>query len=182
MDRRNEKTKKLLRNCLINLMNKKEIRKITITDIAKMADINRGTFYLHYLDIYDMVEKIEEQSINDINKIIEHNKESILRNEYFPLLIEIANFIKNDMKLYKVLLSNNGDIAFVGKLKKAMLETFFNNSSSFSYIEDPFILYSLASFIVSGGIGVFEDWLNNNCKYPAEKIISSLEGYFLKRI
>ena len=51
-DRRVRKTRSAIKSSFIELLNEKELEKITIQDIADRADINRGTFYLHYEDKY----------------------------------------------------------------------------------------------------------------------------------
>ena len=50
IDRRIRKTRRLLRECLTALLKEKKVQDITVREIADMADINRGTFYLHYKD------------------------------------------------------------------------------------------------------------------------------------
>ncbi|MBQ9482873.1 MAG: TetR family transcriptional regulator [Ruminiclostridium sp.] len=56
VDRRTLKTKKLIRDALAVLMTDRELQKVTVKDITDLADINRGTFYKHYLDVYDLYE------------------------------------------------------------------------------------------------------------------------------
>ena len=64
-DRRVRKTKKrLCRRALAALWPEKPLKSITVREISELADINRGTFYLHYSDVFDMVEKLQ----NDILK------------------------------------------------------------------------------------------------------------------
>ena len=63
VDRRVRKTKAALRAGLIKLMQEKSIREITVRELVDEVDINRSTFYLHYTDIYDMLNKIEEKSL-----------------------------------------------------------------------------------------------------------------------
>ncbi len=53
-DRRKRKTKALLRQTLTRLLLEKDLKDITISELTELADINRGTFYLHYRDIYDL--------------------------------------------------------------------------------------------------------------------------------
>ena len=53
MDRRVKYTKMIIRETFINLLEKKNINKITVSEICKEADINRATFYRYYLDVYD---------------------------------------------------------------------------------------------------------------------------------
>ena len=47
-DRRQRKTKIAVQNAFMRLMLEKDIAKITVKDVATLADINRSTFYLHY--------------------------------------------------------------------------------------------------------------------------------------
>ena len=58
-DRRVRRTKKLLTQALTELMQQKQIKDITVTELTEKADMNRGTFYLYYRDVFDMIEKIE---------------------------------------------------------------------------------------------------------------------------
>lgn len=48
------KTKERIETALLELLKTKPLEKITVTELAKVAMINKGTFYLHYLDIYDL--------------------------------------------------------------------------------------------------------------------------------
>ena len=58
-DRRVRRTKRLLLESLTSLMKEKPIKDISVKELTDLADINRGTFYLHYRDIYDMLEQLE---------------------------------------------------------------------------------------------------------------------------
>ena len=53
LDSRVRRTKRLLRQGLTELLKQKSIKKITVRELSELIDINRGTFYLHYKDIYD---------------------------------------------------------------------------------------------------------------------------------
>ena len=57
-DKRVIRTKALLIRSLSALMKQKNIKDITVKELCEYADINRGTFYLHYKDIYDMLDLI----------------------------------------------------------------------------------------------------------------------------
>ena len=71
VDRRVRKTKMQLRQGLARLMQKKSIKEITVKELVDEVDINRSTFYLHYTDIYQMLEKIEEEAMADIREAME---------------------------------------------------------------------------------------------------------------
>ena len=57
-DRRKERTEKEILNGLIALMQEKSMKNISVRELAERIDINRSTFYLHYTDIYDLIEWI----------------------------------------------------------------------------------------------------------------------------
>ena len=57
-DRRVRKTKKQLRGALTSLLLEKDISRVTVRDVADLADVNRGTFYAHYSDVYDLLHQL----------------------------------------------------------------------------------------------------------------------------
>ena len=48
MDLRIQKTRAAIKSAFLELRRKKPIEKITVTELAKLAEINKATFYLHY--------------------------------------------------------------------------------------------------------------------------------------
>ena len=54
-------TKRKLNQSLIQLMGEKQITQISVKELTELADVNRGTFYFHYTDIYDMLRQTEEE-------------------------------------------------------------------------------------------------------------------------
>ena len=68
-DRRVRRTRKLLTQALTDLMQRKQVNEITVKELTDAADMNRGTFYLYYKDIFDMIEKVEDQIFNKLNAI-----------------------------------------------------------------------------------------------------------------
>ena len=51
------KTKRAIKQVFHELIKKKPVEKITVTEIARLAEINKGTFYLHYRDIYELYDE-----------------------------------------------------------------------------------------------------------------------------
>ena len=60
IDRRVRKTKQQLQDGFIYLRKQKDLKEITVKELCELTDLNRGTFYLHYKDIYDLSEQLEE--------------------------------------------------------------------------------------------------------------------------
>ena len=64
-DPRTIQTKALIKQILLNMMKKSVFDKITVSELCKIAGINRGTFYLHYCDIWAVLEELEEEALRE---------------------------------------------------------------------------------------------------------------------
>lgn len=66
MDLRIQRTKASIKDAFIELRRKKPIEKITVTELSRHAGINKATFYLHYSDIYELSEEVEDAIIDEL--------------------------------------------------------------------------------------------------------------------
>ena len=61
MDLRQRKTRKAIKEAFLKLHEKKPVEKITVKELAGIAQISKATFYLHYRDIYDLAEQLQKE-------------------------------------------------------------------------------------------------------------------------
>ena len=66
MDRREQKTQQAIRNAFLALRAHKPLERITVKELAENAQISKATFYLHYHDIYELSEALQEDVIQQI--------------------------------------------------------------------------------------------------------------------
>lgn len=66
MDLRQQRTKRSVVNAFLELRSERALEKITVRELAERAEIHKATFYLHYHDIYELSEKLEQEVIDDI--------------------------------------------------------------------------------------------------------------------
>ena len=71
-DRRTQYTRQVIKDTFLKLLEEKSYPKITVTEICKLAEINRGTFYLHYYDTADVLDDILTEMMQDTSGIIDH--------------------------------------------------------------------------------------------------------------
>ena len=86
------RTRKLIMDSFIELSGTKEFKDITIKDITTEAMINRATFYYHFEDKYDLLEKVlsEVLLINlDSNKV---NLNELNEEVIVSIFLAITNF------------------------------------------------------------------------------------------
>lgn len=163
-DRRVRRTRAILVHTLTTLLEEKSIKDITVKELCELADINRGTFYLHYRDIYDMIEQLENDMMNRFEIMLTvHDPQEIDRSP-FTLLYDIFQFIDKNSDLCKALLSPNGDISFLMKIKELFrhkcLDTWI-----LVYHSDHLVQFEYSyNFIVAGCVGLIESWLVSDKK------------------
>lgn len=183
-DRRSLRTKKMIRVALSQLIEEKGFNDISITDIAERADINRGTFYLHYSDKYDLLQKIEDEVIQELvsncktmsNFFIE-NVDSI--NKPIPFLVKLFEYLKENAVFMKAILGCHGDPIFAQKLKEIIRSSIFADNSvcireNMLVPESYFIAY-----VISAHLGVIQQWLESDLEKTPKEMALILSNMFL---
>ena len=70
-DHRSRVTKMLIRKAFMELLRQKPLASISVKELCELAGINRGTFYSHYQDVYDLLDQLEQEMMNDFQKALE---------------------------------------------------------------------------------------------------------------
>ncbi len=71
-DRRTRYTRQTIKDIFLEELKAKPYSKITVTEICKKAEMNRGTFYLHYYDVDDVLNDILEDFLSDTSSVLDH--------------------------------------------------------------------------------------------------------------
>ncbi|MCI8417079.1 MAG: TetR/AcrR family transcriptional regulator [Lachnospiraceae bacterium] len=71
-DRRIRYTKQVIKETFLKMLEKNSFAKITVTELCRMAEINRGTFYLHYYDINDVLDDVFNDMLSDTSSVMDH--------------------------------------------------------------------------------------------------------------
>lgn len=169
-DRRVKYTKMVLKESLIELLQEKSIDKISIKEICEKADINRSTFYKHYADQYDLLQRIERDLLVNINKHLSEYNFKEYEAESLQIMERIFEYIAENADLCKVILGEHGDVAFQKQImmlvqQKSMEEL----QESGSMLDEETMEYSLL-FGLNGGIGIVQKWLQSDLRKPVREI------------
>ena len=168
-DRRVRKTKKMLRQALTKLLLEKDIKDISVMELTEFADINRGTFYLHYKDIYDLYEQIENELLDKFKNIFDKHFHEKHRQILFPIVLEAFEFLAKNADICLVILSS-GDTGFLTKLielgkpkKKEEWREFLGE------MDEEYYEYYY-SYITSGCVGLLRTWFTGGMKESPKKM------------
>jgi AcrR family transcriptional regulator len=118
------RTRQLLRDAVIELLEEMDIEKISVNRITQRAQINRVTFYLHYRDLPDMLEKMADDMEHDILQVLrKHTGNSALPvQEYWRVLEDLLKHIGDNARFYKVALTSRRSTIFTDRLSKLLME------------------------------------------------------------
>lgn len=169
-DRRVRRTKKMLAQGLTQLMQQKQVKDITVRELADLVDVNRGTFYLYYRDIFDMLEKIETELFERFNQIIASHREGPILSQTQPMLIDLFHFVAENQEICRILLSPNGDMKFLERLSRLVEEHLRADwLSSCDGMSESEFEYRY-SFGVLGCVGLVRAWLKHHCAESADSM------------
>lgn len=119
-DRRPAKTKKAIRLALFELLDKKDLKRITITELTKTADISRKTFYIHYSKIEEILYEFEEELVE---AFVEGTKTLRFTNNkkfFFDLFYNLDKYFNDDLEYYKKLAKSSFATTFSDKIGNAI--------------------------------------------------------------
>lgn len=180
-DRRVSYTKKIIRESLLELLEKKSLEEITVKELCQYADINRATFYRYYTDIYDLFQKMEEEIISWTTLgILPSKKNSIFEDEpIYDQLLLILRKIQEHYSFYHIF--------FQSHLESDCLHHVLQNEyeHDIEYLSHTNPAFNLTlfdykfEFYKQGAIGAIGKWVLSGCKESPEyisRVITDLLG------
>lgn len=177
-DRRVLKTKRAIYNAFVELLSEKEINHITITDISKKADINRKTFYNYYSNTYEVMEEIENLTIDTFIKrldAIEFTNMTDFLTEIFSQFTEIIN---SDLDFFSHLFKTNNRSILIVKIVEAIKEYIRKRIEKEQELDiQKFNI--VADFYIPGILSVYMNWFINNHNIPIEELSHILTDLIL---
>ncbi len=129
--------------------------------------MNRGTFYLYYKDIFDMLEKIEDGMFEALDTILSTHEHEGIHTGARAILLDMFSFIEDNQEMCRVLLSANGDMSFLHRLNEVVREKCRKYWPQLQNENDETDYDYHYSFVVFGCAGLIRAWLNRNCRESA---------------
>lgn len=158
-DRRIKRTKMLLQNALVDLMLEKAVGKISVKELTQKADVNRSTFYLHYLDIYDMLEQMENEFVETIQGFFHDFFTPLPTSMPLTLFVNISEWLEQDKEYYVKLLRGSASGYIFEELESRIRDEFLTLLYLIFLDEESLDLRTRVNFTVSGTVGVLRMWV-----------------------
>ena len=167
-NRRTYMTKRIIKESLIDLLEKKSIDQITVSELCEEADINRSTFYAHYGNVIDVIEEIKNEFIFDYMPFVKKIEMSnhILEKESFMKFFEN---MKIQNRVLRVLVKNTDIVNDVTQPMRINMKNLYY--TYWGNVPESFEIYldAAATYITFGFFATVNRWLElcspNNPEY-----------------
>lgn len=169
-DRRIRRTRKSIYSALATLLTEKDVHQIKVKELCERADINKSTFYLHFLDIYDCKEKwLEEIFTEMLDTAGDMNLDRMIADPENSIR-SIVEFFDRDVEFYRKLLLSPFAAEFCFNLKVKLAEAITKAQPDGKPIEQQ--RASMVTFIICGAI---DACILDLTYYKSEDVSASLK-------
>ncbi len=174
-DLRVQRTRELIVEALLELTIEKGFAAVTVQDIVKRAKINRTTFYRHYQDKFDLLDRY----IQAVNELPDQSpgsgspagSQSVIEKA-IQGLVRVIEHVHRHARFFRVMLGPNGDPSFAAKvrqniqkrIRRLLPEALQSDRSADLYL----------NYVSSGAVGVLSWWLENEMPYSPEQMVTIL--------
>lgn len=173
-DRRVRKTQTAIKDALITLLEKKRFEEITIQEISDLADVNRSTFYTHFIDKYDLLDKMENEKIDEIRSFLESSKNDdelkISESQLRETMDFVINSIGEHLYFYKLMFNLGKESNLHEKLYELLtghLNHVVNDNDKIGDIPFPYFM----SYVSGAGLSLIRHWVEDENRISKEELI-----------
>ena len=105
-NRRVRMTKKLIKDAYLELLESNPSEKISVTDVCKVADVNRSTFYMYYEDTIALRHDIENDVMDQIPVLSDMPSEITTDKQFVDILERFFSYLEENSRMFRILILN----------------------------------------------------------------------------
>ena len=167
-NKRRRESQEKIEKAFVELLQKCEIKEITVSDLIKMTQLNRSTFYANYIDIFDLADKVREKLENDFSNLF---ADYDYFNERSGALKLFTHIRENQLfyQTYFKLCYDDKHLISIYDARRAAKEHIDSN-----------IKYHI-EFFRNGLNAIIKLWLSNGCQESPEEMAEVLEQEYRGR-
>ncbi len=151
-NRRVRMTKSMMKSALLELLEKKPLEKITVTDVCTLADVNRSTFYAYYVDVGMLLTEIEDDVLSQLPVL---SGEELSSGDFIDVVEEFFEYVRNNKRLFRTLLVIRDSGNFNRRLVDVVMEKYRSPLDKNNEIKDRYEYI----YCVNGVVGILKEWI-----------------------
>ncbi|MDR6550260.1 TetR/AcrR family transcriptional regulator [Paenibacillus qinlingensis] len=176
IDRRIVKSRESIKSAFIELMSQKHFNEITIQDISNRANVGRRTIYHHYLDKFDLLDKLIEEHINELRTICESTSDL----DFVSTNVMIFEHFDRNQTFFSTMLASNGVTTFRSRLLAFLIEQLQHEVDITQGINKGLNKGIILTFLGTAIAGIIESYMRNEMT-ESPKVVAEHVGMLLER-
>ncbi|SIS70957.1 TetR/AcrR family transcriptional regulator [Alicyclobacillus vulcanalis] len=180
MDRRVQKSRQAIRDAFVELMKEKDFDHITVQDISERANVSRKTFYLHFLDKYDLLDRIMEEAIREMDEF----GQCVCDLDWVPATEHCFQYLADRYDFFGIMLTQAGAPYFRRRYVESCMASFTREIRRVVGRDPLPEEDAILQFVVNAYVGTVEWWLQQGMPYSpsvmADRVGRMLEAVYDK--
>ncbi|WP_419873421.1 TetR/AcrR family transcriptional regulator [Candidatus Pristimantibacillus sp. PTI5] len=177
VDRRIIKSQAAIKKAFMEMMAEKTFNQITIQDISDRANVSRRTIYLHYMDKYDLLDKLIEEHINELREL----RVSSSDMDFIEGGLIWFEYLERNYLFFSTMLSSQAAVSFRSQFLDFVMEGLkeeVNIEEDKNYgLRQEIIL----RFVAGAYVEIVEWWFKNEMPDPP-RVMADQVGFLIERI
>lgn len=169
-DRRVHRTRMRLQQAMLELLKEKDARSITVRELTQRADVNRGTFYAHYKDVFDLLDQMEQDLFQRLTQLLSSYSTQDLQRGLTPLLTDVFRFVRDDPVLRLAFLDQRTQDSFFRRLDQLIYKKCQEDWQGLFLPVDQQLWNCCLDFLVSGAVGLARGWMVRGFQEEPEQV------------
>lgn len=158
-------------------MTEKSFNQITIQDISNKADVSRRTIYLHYLDKFDLLDKLIEEHINELEKLREASSEM----SFIEGGLIWFEYLERNYLFFSTMLASQGNLSFRNRFLEFIMQGLSEEVNTSEGKNDGLSNEVILRFIAGAYVEVVEWWFTNEMPHSPQ-VMAKQVGILIERI
>lgn len=177
IDKRIIRTRKRLHTALLNLMQTKNIRDISVKELVEEAGINRSTFYLHYSSVSDILEELQDDYMRELDRISQKeyscNPERDEDTGAFSFIYDLLIICFDNLDLCRAIFGPNGNLDYQRKVTNIIESTIAKRINQVLGHEYK-VSHFLSTFYLHGCVTMLKEWAFQTTLKPSPEKMALL--------
>lgn len=175
-DRRARRSRKLLKESLLELMKRKTFADISVRDITDAADMNRATFYLHYSGTAELLQSVEEDLLAELQALVDaHMQETFAVGSVAPVFEPVLDFAVEHRETCTILFSSSEASGFFQSIQQLVHKNGAPLVRTWFRPADPRLTDYLLNFLAWGFIGLLSEWFEKGMALPKSELLAAAQ-------
>ena len=164
---RNEQTCEQFRSALVELLQEKPIARISVRELSEKTNLHRGTFYLHYTDIYALQEDLENKVLEEFRKTLEAHSPEEMAKDILPLIEAVFRFFEEHRQYLTAVMSEH--LTIYNRVIEVLRQKCYEDWDHILAHPNKENYGPYFDYLAAGSVGLLTHWLENP-ERPAEEM------------